>query len=182
MENGRSLQRWLSFLPAVVAMFALLPVPAHAAAIPPRPPESITATDHPWDDGTKIDVAFSLSPDDGSHEHPPKVARLRRGEIGRAERPVRAGRVTARPGYAGLPQTIADNDDRQMPSAASRIISASTRSLPTGRGPPPSRRPRRPMATRAMVRRRSDVARDHSGGPCAVRSSSSLPALAAGIR
>lgn len=56
-------------------MLALRAVPAHAAAIPPRPPESIAATDHPWDDGTKIDVAFSLSPDDGSHEHPPKVAR-----------------------------------------------------------------------------------------------------------
>src|ERR1700722_1541456 len=75
MENGRSLQRWLSFLPAIVAMFALRAVPAYAAAIPPRPPESITATDHPWDDGTKIDVEFSLSPDDGSHEHPAKVAR-----------------------------------------------------------------------------------------------------------
>jgi hypothetical protein len=75
MEYGRSFQRWLSFLPAIVAMLALRAVPAHAAAIPPRPPESIAATDHPWDDGTKIDVAFSLSPDDGSHEHPPKVAR-----------------------------------------------------------------------------------------------------------
>ncbi len=102
MENGRSLQRWLNFLPAIVAMFALLPVPAHAAAIPPRPPESITATDHPWDDGTKIDVAFSLSPDDGSHEHPPKVARYvveRSGEPNGRFEPVGSPLVPDTPAY-----------------------------------------------------------------------------------
>jgi uncharacterized protein DUF6754 len=102
MENGRSLQRWLSFLPAVVAMFALPSVPAHAAAIPPRPPESVTATDHPWDDGTKIDVAFSLSPDDGSHEHPPKVARYvveRSGEPNGRFEPVGSPLVPDTPAY-----------------------------------------------------------------------------------
>jgi hypothetical protein len=102
MEYGRSLQRWLSFLPAVVAMFALPSVPAHAAAIPPRPPESITAKDHPWDDGTKIDVAFSLSPDDGSHEHPPKVARYvieRSGEPNGRFEPVGSPLVPDTPTY-----------------------------------------------------------------------------------
>ena len=34
------------------------------AADLPRPPGDVKATDHPWDDGTKIDVTFSLSPDD----------------------------------------------------------------------------------------------------------------------
>jgi hypothetical protein len=34
------------------------------AADVPRPPVDVKASDHPWDDGTKIDVTFSLSPDD----------------------------------------------------------------------------------------------------------------------
>lgn len=102
MEYGRSLQRWLSFLPAVVVIFALRAVPAHAATIPPRPPESITANDHPWDDGTKIDVTFSLSPDDGSHEHPPKVARYvveRSGEPNGRFEPVGSPLVPDTPAY-----------------------------------------------------------------------------------
>jgi hypothetical protein len=47
---------------------------AAAAERAPKPPESVTAVDHPWDDGTKIDVTFALSPDDGLHEKPPRVA------------------------------------------------------------------------------------------------------------
>ena len=49
--------------------------PLAIAGPPPRPPESISAFDHPWDDGTRIDVVFKLSPDDQPHAEPPKVAR-----------------------------------------------------------------------------------------------------------
>jgi hypothetical protein len=55
-------------------VFALLIVGASggrdaSAADPPampRPPADIKAADHPWDDGTKIDVTFALSADDRS--------------------------------------------------------------------------------------------------------------------
>jgi hypothetical protein len=56
-------------------LFVVLSRPAVAVEPPPRPPGSVTAADHPWDDGTRIDVTFSLSPDDGPHRHPPNVAR-----------------------------------------------------------------------------------------------------------
>ncbi|HET6328817.1 MAG TPA: DUF6754 domain-containing protein [Planctomycetaceae bacterium] len=40
-------------------------VPSFAADAPtPLSPASVTAADHPWDDGTKLDVTFTLSPDD----------------------------------------------------------------------------------------------------------------------
>jgi hypothetical protein len=45
---------------------------AAAAENPPRPPASISAADHPWDDGTRIDVTFALSPDDEAASQSPK--------------------------------------------------------------------------------------------------------------
>ncbi len=60
---------------ASMLLSAILCVPVVAAPPPPRPPEKIAAADHPWDDGTRIDVTFSLSPDDQPHLEPPKVAR-----------------------------------------------------------------------------------------------------------
>jgi hypothetical protein len=49
---------------------------AAAAESSPRPPASITAADHPWDDGTRIDVTFALSPDDlAASESPKKVVK-----------------------------------------------------------------------------------------------------------
>ncbi len=43
-----------------------------AAESPPRPPASISTVDHPWDDGTRIDVSFGLSPDDAAASQSPK--------------------------------------------------------------------------------------------------------------
>jgi hypothetical protein len=60
---------------AVVLLASAVPALAAPTEPPPKPPESITAADHPWDDGTKIDVTFSVSPDDGQHMRPPRVAR-----------------------------------------------------------------------------------------------------------
>jgi hypothetical protein len=40
----------------------------------PRPPADVSASDHPWDDGTKIDVTFSLSPDDRPDAAPKLVS------------------------------------------------------------------------------------------------------------
>ncbi|GAB4153990.1 MAG: hypothetical protein Tsb009_30530 [Planctomycetaceae bacterium] len=39
----------------------------------PQPPSDVQAKDHPWDDGTKIDVSFKLSPDDTEDASPKKV-------------------------------------------------------------------------------------------------------------
>ncbi len=36
----------------------------HAAAAPPAPPEGLTATDVPWDNGSRIELAWAISPDD----------------------------------------------------------------------------------------------------------------------
>jgi hypothetical protein len=73
-ELGNS-RRAAKFILAVCSLVFLASTSARAADPPPRPPESVTATDHPWDDGTKIDVTFSLSPDDKADAKPPKVAR-----------------------------------------------------------------------------------------------------------
>jgi hypothetical protein len=51
-------------------LFVAVPI---LAAGPPGPPGHVEAFDHPWDDGTNIDVRFSLSPDDKS---PPDVSRV----------------------------------------------------------------------------------------------------------
>jgi hypothetical protein len=65
---------------------------ASAADVPvPRPPASGSAADHPWDDGTKIDVTFSLSPDDRPDVEPKVVsfyAVERSGEANGAFEPV----------------------------------------------------------------------------------------------
>src|SRR5579863_4621310 len=58
----------------VTVLHVLTTAPLFAAA-PLAPPEAVTAVDHPWDDGTKIDVTVLLSPDDGAHHRPSLVAR-----------------------------------------------------------------------------------------------------------
>lgn len=45
---------------AVVALLA----PAVASGQAPAPPSNLTAVDHPWDNATRIDLTWSLSPDD----------------------------------------------------------------------------------------------------------------------
>src|SRR6202453_3275357 len=61
-----SLARYAAGVFAVVVLLANSRRSASAADPPaaPRPPADIKAADHPWDDGTKIDVTFALSPDD----------------------------------------------------------------------------------------------------------------------
>lgn len=55
--------------------FALATTGVSAADQPaPRPPADIKAADHPWDDGTKIDVTFGLSPDDRADDNHKQVA------------------------------------------------------------------------------------------------------------
>src|SRR5262245_19655131 len=56
---------------ATLMLCLLAAAPLYAA--PPRPPESISAQDHPWDDGDQIDVTFGLSPDDTENADPKLV-------------------------------------------------------------------------------------------------------------
>jgi hypothetical protein len=66
----------LLFLPLACACFLTTSATVTAADSlkPPQPPASVTAGDHPWDDGTKIDVTFELSPDDRPDANPKRVA------------------------------------------------------------------------------------------------------------
>ena len=43
---------------------SILAAPSYAQA--PGPPSSLNAVDHPWDDGTRVDLTWALSPDDVS--------------------------------------------------------------------------------------------------------------------
>jgi hypothetical protein len=73
---------------ASLLALALLASPAAAQDPPtaaPRPPASVTAADHSWDDGQAIDVTFVLSPDDDPAAGPKPIERyvvLRAGEYG----------------------------------------------------------------------------------------------------
>ena len=49
---------------ALIAAALLLPMVAHAQG--PAPPSGLVAVDHPWDNATRIDLTWSLSPDDGT--------------------------------------------------------------------------------------------------------------------
>ena len=49
---------------ALIAAALLLPAVAHAQG--PAPPSGLVAVDHPWDNATRIDLTWSLSPDDGT--------------------------------------------------------------------------------------------------------------------
>ena len=48
------------------ALVAVWLLSAAAFAQSPAPPGNLTATDHPWDNGTRIDLAWSLSTDDAA--------------------------------------------------------------------------------------------------------------------
>jgi hypothetical protein len=54
--------RWMSSV-SILASF-LFATPSFAQA--PAPPSALTAVDHPWDNGTRIDLTWMLSPDDAS--------------------------------------------------------------------------------------------------------------------
>jgi hypothetical protein len=75
----------LVLLPALVAPAVAQDDPAADSAEPPRPPQGIRAADHPWDDGTQIDVFVQLSPDDAPGSDPRPVTHYvirRAGEHG----------------------------------------------------------------------------------------------------
>ncbi len=57
----------------LLAIFVGVPTTFVQAEV--APPKSITATDHPLDEGEQIDVKFELSPDDQKDADPKKVAR-----------------------------------------------------------------------------------------------------------
>jgi len=48
------------FIPLTAIALSTSAAPAQA----PAPPENVSAQDHPWDDGTRVDVLWDLSPDD----------------------------------------------------------------------------------------------------------------------
>jgi hypothetical protein len=58
--NGPGVARW------VVTVCAFLACPGASSAQPaaPAPPSSLVAVDHPWDNATRIDLTWQLSPDD----------------------------------------------------------------------------------------------------------------------
>jgi hypothetical protein len=64
----------LLLLPLACVFLLTNSATAADSAKPPQPPASVTAGDHPWDDGTKIDVTFQLSPDDHPDASPKRVA------------------------------------------------------------------------------------------------------------
>ena len=45
-------------------MVSLLPVAVQGQTVPPAPPSNLVAVDHGWDDGTHIDLQWTLSSDD----------------------------------------------------------------------------------------------------------------------
>jgi len=54
--------KWVGGISVLVALIFATPSFAQA----PAPPSALTATDHPWDNGTRIDLTWALSPDDAS--------------------------------------------------------------------------------------------------------------------
>jgi hypothetical protein len=80
---------WISTLAIVLAITAVS-AGAQEEALP-SPPERLTAKDHPWDHGTRVDLTWSRSPDD-----PSRVTEYRIEVSDRAIGPFRpAGRVPA---------------------------------------------------------------------------------------
>jgi hypothetical protein len=51
---------------AALAIGLLIAPAAALAQTPPAPPSNLVAVDHPWDNATRIDLTWSLSPDDPS--------------------------------------------------------------------------------------------------------------------
>ena len=47
-----------------VCAFLALPDPGLGQALPPQPPSSLQVSDHPWDNGSQIDLTWTLSADD----------------------------------------------------------------------------------------------------------------------
>jgi hypothetical protein len=86
VQGPRSkVQAWETAALAVGFFLWMVATTAFAAESPPRPPASITAADHPWDEGTRIDVTFDLSPDDGAASQSPK--KVEKYTVERSEEP-----------------------------------------------------------------------------------------------
>jgi hypothetical protein len=91
------------WLCAVIAL-ATSSRPAAAADPPPapRPPVDVNAADHRWDDGTKLDVTLSLSPDDradGDHKRVAFYTVARSGERDGIYEPVGAPLIPDKAAY-----------------------------------------------------------------------------------
>ena len=84
-----------------------------------RPPADVKAADHPWDDGTKIDVTFSLSPDDRPDDNHKTVAFYtveRSGEHDGIFEPVGGPRIPGKAAYdSGTITTTIDKCRRGEP-------------------------------------------------------------------
>jgi len=58
----------------ILASAMLAPAaPGQSPPAPPAPPSNLQAVDHPWDDGTSIDLAWTLSADDTPNIAPARV-------------------------------------------------------------------------------------------------------------
>ena len=57
---------WLLRVFFLICTIILLPSAAQGQSNAPAPPANVTAADHPWDNGTRIDLNFQLSPDDAA--------------------------------------------------------------------------------------------------------------------
>jgi hypothetical protein len=53
-------------LAAIVTAAFAFPSPTFAQPAAPAPPSDLSAVDHPWDNATRIDLTWSLSPDDAT--------------------------------------------------------------------------------------------------------------------
>ena len=58
MSTGR-VKAWTATAVLAAGALAASPVQGQTA-----PPTNLMASDHPWDDGTRVDLTWSLSPDD----------------------------------------------------------------------------------------------------------------------
>ena len=58
----RRMRRWSAAV--VVCVLAPMAAPAGGQDAAPQPPQALQASDHPWDNGTQIDLEWVLSPDD----------------------------------------------------------------------------------------------------------------------
>lgn len=69
MSNGSRANSYVAWpLAAALVGALLLPGTVHGQGGPPAPPSALMAVDHPWDNATRIDLTWALSPDDATLE------------------------------------------------------------------------------------------------------------------
>lgn len=115
----------LFLAPSVVPAQKKKPAAGKEAAKPPaekkpvpRPPKSVSASDHKWDGGNKIDVVFELSPDDEQGAKPKKVARYvvsRAGEYRGRYKNVASVEPDKKAYKSGRIRVVVDKNERGEP-------------------------------------------------------------------